>query len=147
MMANSLTSADCTIILTVTNLYTSGFNLEQFEAQNIFEQGDTELAETIRTADGKLTGGFVFGDLPWTFHLLPDSPSRSYIDTWFQTQRTSKAIFRCNGTVYLPSLSRKYTMTNGIFKSWKAVPSAGRILQPMAGLIEWENIVGSDYTA
>ncbi|EPY6812455.1 phage tail fiber protein [Klebsiella quasipneumoniae] len=146
-MSNSLTSADCTIILTVTNLYTSGFNLEQFEAQNIFEMGDTEIAETIRTADNKLTGGYVNGDLPWTFHILPDSPSRNYIDTWFQTQRTAKALFRCNGTIYLPSLGKKYTMTNGIFKSWKAIPSAGRILQPMAGLIEWENIVGSDYAA
>lgn len=38
-------------------------------------------------------------------------------------------------------------MTNGIFKSWKAIPSAARTLQRMAGLIEWENIVGEDYTA
>lgn len=144
-MANSLTSADCIINLTVTNLYPSGFKLEQFEAQNIFDQADTALAETVRSADGKLTGGFVFGDLPWTFHLLPDSPSRGKIDTWYQTQRTSKALFRCNGTIYLPSLGRKYTLTNGIFKSWKAIPSAARILQPMAGLIEWEDIVGADY--
>lgn len=84
-MPNSLTSADANITLTVTNLYPSGFTLEEFEAQNIFDQGDTEMAETIRTADGKLVGGFIFGDMPWTFHLMPTSPSRSYIDTWFLT--------------------------------------------------------------
>lgn len=144
-MANSLTSADCIINISVINLYPSGFRLEQFEAQNIFDMGDTVMAETIRTADNKLTGGWVAGDLPWTFHLLPDSPCRGKIDTWYQTQRTTKSLFRCNGTVYLPSLGRKFDLTNGIFKSWKAIPSAARILQPMAGLIEWEDIVGSDY--
>lgn len=144
-MANSLTSADCIINMTVDNLYPSGFKLEQFEAQNIFEMADTTIAETIRTADGKLTGGFIFGDLPWTFHIQPDSPTRGKVDIWYQTSQTSKAIFRCNAIVMLPSLSRKYVLTNGILKSWKPLPSAGRILQPIAGQIEWETIVGSDY--
>ncbi|WP_042871471.1 phage tail fiber protein [Dickeya poaceiphila] len=139
-MANSLTAADAIIQLTVTNLYPSGFQMESFEAQNIFDMGDTDLAETIRTADGKLTGGFIFGDLPWTFHLTADSPTRSKLDTWYTTQQTSKAIFRCNGIVWLPSLGMKYTMTNGILKRWKVIPAAARILQPVTGLIEWETV-------
>jgi hypothetical protein len=53
-MSQTITSADCTITMTVTNLYPSGFQFEEFEAQNIFDMGDTEMAETTRTADGKL---------------------------------------------------------------------------------------------
>ncbi|WP_313687902.1 phage tail fiber protein [Pantoea sp.] len=147
MSSQTITSADCTINLTVTNLYPSGFAMQEFEAQNIFDMGDTEVAETLRTADGKLVGGFVFGDLPWTFHLMPSSPTRAYLDTWFLTQRTSLAIFRCNGVIILPSLGKKYTLTNGILKNWKVMPSAARVLQPMAGLIEWESITPEDYSA
>lgn len=147
MASQTITSADCTITMTVTNLYPSGFQFEEFEAQNIFDMGDTEMAETSRTADGKLVAGFVFGDMTWTFHIMPSSPTRAKIDTWNTTSRTSKAIFRCNAVVILPSLGMKYTMTNGVLKSWKIIPSAGRVLQPMAGLIEWENITAEEYSA
>jgi hypothetical protein len=41
----------------------------------------------------------------------------------------------------------KYTMTNGVLKSWKILPSAARVLQPMAGLIEWESITAEEYSA
>lgn len=147
-MANqTITSADSIITLTVTNLYPSGFQLQEFEAQNIFDMGDTELAETIRTADGKLVAGFVYGDLPWTFHIMPSSPSRNKFDTWYLTQRTSAAIFRCNMVVTLPSLGKKYTCTNGVLTTWKVMPSAGRVLQPIAGVIQWETITPEDYSA
>ena len=85
--------------------------------------------------------------LPWTFHIQPSSPTRAKIDTWNTTSRKAKAIFRCNAVVILPSLGMKYTMTNGVLKSWKILPSAARVLQPMAGLIEWESITAEEYNA
>ena len=62
MAGQNITAADAIIELVIAELYPSGFNLEQFEAQNIFEMGDTDMAEYQRTADGKLLGGFVYGD-------------------------------------------------------------------------------------
>lgn len=141
----TITSADCTITMTVTSLYPSGFKFEEFEAQNIFDMGDTDMAETQRTADGKLVSGFIFGDLTWTFHLQPSSPTCSKLDTWMTAQRTGKAMFRCNMVVLMPALGRKFTCTNGVFKRYRTMPSAGRVLQPMAGIIEWENITAEDY--
>jgi hypothetical protein len=52
MSGQNITSADAIIELVIAELYPSGFNLEQFEAQNIFEMGDTDTAEYQRTADG-----------------------------------------------------------------------------------------------
>ena len=39
MAGQNITSADAIIELVIAELYPSGFNLEQFEAQNIFEMG------------------------------------------------------------------------------------------------------------
>lgn len=146
MSNQNITSADAIVELVVAELYPSGFNLEQFEAQNIFEMGDTDAAETQRTADGKLLAGFIYGDLPWTFHLAASSPSIQYFDTWLTTQMTARTILRCNGTVILPSLGKKYTMTNGVLQRAKRMPSAGRVLQPVTGVIQWETITPSNYS-
>ncbi len=147
MSNQNITSADAVITLVVAEIFPSGFNLEQFEAQNIFDMGDTDMAEYQRTADGKLLGGFVYGDLPWTFHLAASSPSISYIDTWQNTQMTAKSVLRVNGTVILPSLGKKYVMTNGILQRARRMPSAGRVLQPVTGLIQWETVTPTNYSA
>lgn len=147
MAGQNITSADAIIELVIAELYPSGFNLEQFEAQNIFEMGDTDMAEYQRTADGKLLGGFVYGDLPWTFHLAASSPSIKYIDNWQTTQMTARSVLRVNGTVILPSLGKKYIMTNGILQRARRMPSAGRVLQPVTGLIQWETVTPADYSA
>lgn len=147
MSSQNITSADAIITLVVDDIYPSGFSLEQFEAQNIFDMSDTDLAEYQRTADGKLLGGFVYGDLAWTFHLAASSPSIEYIDTWMSTQITSKSISRVSGTVILPSLGKKYTMTNGILQRARRMPSAGRVLQPVTGLIQWETVTPANYSA
>ncbi|HHS9880595.1 TPA: phage tail fiber protein [Klebsiella aerogenes] len=140
MSNQNITSADAVITLTIPNLYPSGFELEEFEAQNIFDMSDSDMAEKVRTADGKLLAGYVFGDLQWTFHLSPSSDSINYVNTWANTEKAAKTKFRCFGTIILPSLGMKYTMNNGVLMRWRWIPSAGRVMQPIPGMIEWESI-------
>ncbi|ENZ3702023.1 hypothetical protein ACGI9D_003267 [Klebsiella quasipneumoniae] len=147
MAGQNITAADTIIELVIAELYPSGFNLQEFEAQNIFEMGDTDMAEYQRTADGKLLGGFVYGDLSWTFHLAASSPSIKYIDNWQTTQMTTRSVLRVNGTVIQPSLGKKYIMTNGILQRARRMPSAGRVLQPVTGLIQWETVTPAAYSA
>jgi len=143
---NTITSADAIIMLTVTNLYTSGVQLQGFAADNIYGTEALELAETVRGADGKLSAGFVYGNINQTIHIMPDSESRVIFDTWSTTSRTSVAVFRCNATVILPAIGRKYACVNGVLKSWKALPDAGRILQASQAIIEWESITPEAYS-
>ncbi|ELN4045785.1 TPA: hypothetical protein MM157_005334 [Klebsiella variicola subsp. variicola] len=147
MAGQNITAADTIIELVIAELYPSGFNLVEFEAQNIFEMGDTDMAEYQRTADGKLLGGFVYGDLSWTFHLAASSPSIKYIDNWQNTQIATRSVLRANGTVIQPSLGKKYIMTNGILQRARRMPSAGRVLQPVTGLIQWETVTPAAYSA
>lgn len=144
-MSNTITSADSIFALTVTNLFPSAQTLEGYAADAMFALGDTEMAVSVRGADGKLSGGFVFGEYLQTITIMPDSPSRELFETWQLTSQTSKAVFRCNATIILPAISRKFTLTNGILQRVKAIPDAQRVLQAMTFQINWESVVGEAY--
>lgn len=144
-MSNTITSADSIFALTVTNLFPSAQTLEGYAADAMFALGDTELAQTVRGADGKLSAGFVFGEYLQTITIMPDSPSRELFETWQLTSLTSKAVFRCNATIILPAISRKFTLTNGVLQRVKAIPDAQRVLQAMTFQINWESVVGESY--
>lgn len=146
-MSNTITSADSIFALTVTNLFPSAQTLEGYAADAMFALGDTEMAVSVRGADGKLSGGFVFGEYLQTITIMPDSPSRELFETWQLTSLTSKAVFRCNATIILPAISRKFTLTNGILQRVKAIPDAQRVLQAMTFQINWESCVGESYNA
>jgi len=147
MAGNTITSADAIFALTVTNLYPSAQTLEGYAADAMFALGDTEMAVTVRGADGKLSGGFVFGQYLQTITIMPDSPSRDVFETWQLTSQTSKAVFRCNATIILPAIGRKYTLTNGVLVRVKAIPDAQRVLQAATYQIDWESVIGENYTA
>lgn len=146
-MSNTITSADSIFALTVTNLFPSAQTLQGYAADAMFALGDTEMAVSVRGADGKLSAGFVFGEYLQTITIMPDSPSRELFETWQLTSLTSKAVFRCNATIILPAISRKFTLTNGVLQRVKAIPDAQRVLQAMTFQINWENVVGESYQA
>lgn len=146
-MSNTITSADSIFALTVTNLFPSAQTLEGYAADAMFALGDTEMAVSVRGADGKLSGGFVFGEYLQTITIMPDSPSRDLFETWQLMSLASKAVFRCNATIILPAISRKFTLTNGILQRVKAIPDAQRVLQAMTFQINWESVVGEAYNA
>jgi hypothetical protein len=144
-MSNTITSADSIFALSVTNLFPSAQIIEGYAADAMFALGDTEMAVSVRGADGKLSGGFVFGEYLQTITIMPDSPSRDLFETWQLTSLTSKAVFRCNATIILPAISRKFTLTNGILQRVKAIPDAQRVLQAMTFQINWESVVGEAF--
>ncbi|MDR9913366.1 phage tail fiber protein [Enterobacter cloacae] len=144
-MSNTITSADSTYALSVTNLFPSAQTLEGYAADAMFAFGDTEMAVSVRGADGKLSAGFVFGEYLQTITLMPDSPSWPLFETWILTSVTSKAVFRCNATVILPATGKKYTLTNGVLQRAKSMPDAQRVLQAGTFQINWENVTPEPY--
>jgi hypothetical protein len=142
---NTITSADAIFSLTVTNLYPTAQVLEGYAADAMFAMGDTEMAVAVRGADGKLSGGFVFGEYLQTITIMPDSPSWPIFDTWVLTSVTAKAIFRCNATIIIPATGKKYTLTNGILQRTKAMPDAQRVLAAGTFQINWENVTPEAY--
>lgn len=147
MANNTITSADSIFALTVTNLFPSAQTLEGYAADAMFALGDTEMAQSVRGADGKLSAGFVFGEYLQTITIMPDSPSRQIFETWQLTSLTAKAVFRCNATIILPAIGKKFTLTNGVLQRVKAMPDAQRVLQAMTFQINWESVTPEDYNA
>lgn len=144
-MANTITSADATFALQVTNLYPTAQILEGFSTDDMFSMDATEFAQTVRGADGKLSAGFKYGDYVQTITIMPDSQSREFFDTWVITSRTSLSVFRCNGTIIIPAIGKKYTLTNGVLLSAKLLPDAKNMLQAIPYKIQWESITGENY--
>ncbi|CAI1823478.1 Uncharacterised protein [Serratia quinivorans] len=146
-MSNTITSADSTYALSVTNLYPTAQVLQGYAADAMFAVSDTDYAVTVRGADGKLSAGFVFGQYIQTITIMPDSPSREIFETWAQTSRTAIAVFRCNATVIMPAIGRKFTLTNGVLLRSRLHPDANRVLQQIPYQIEWESVTSEPYSA
>ncbi|MBL3522876.1 hypothetical protein IM876_09390 [Serratia plymuthica] len=113
----------------------------------MFALGDTEFAQTVRGADGKLSAGFVYGQYLQTITLMPDSDSYDMVQTWMKTSRTAAAIFRCNGTIIIPGIQGKFTMSNGVLVRGKVMPDAGRVLQQITFQIDWENVTAEPFSS
>ncbi|MCU5775124.1 hypothetical protein N5923_23300 [Erwiniaceae bacterium BAC15a-03b] len=146
-MSNTITSADSIFTLSVTNLFPNAQTLEGYAADAMFAMGDTEMAQAVRGADGKLSAGFVFGEYLQTITIMPDSPSWPMFETWILTSATAKAVFRCNATIILPATAKKYTLTNGVLQRVKAMPDAQRVLQAGTFQINWESVTPEAYNA
>lgn len=142
MSGNTITAADCIFTLTVDNIYPSGVVLEGFAADNIYTTDTKTLAETVLGADGYLSAGFVHTSVNQTISIMPDSDSWDVFENWATLSVAGIAVFRCSATVLLPALGKKYTHINGVFKSWKALPDAQRVLQAGQAVIEWGRVVG-----
>lgn len=125
----SITSANAVIMLAVTGVFNAPQALQQFAADDIFTNETIQAAETAMGVDGFLAAGFVFAPVPWAVSLMADSPSNDFFDTWYQANVKAIDVFRCNGTVWLPSLQKKYNLNNGALTTYKNMPDAAKTLR------------------
>lgn len=139
----SITSANSIVMLAVPGVFNQPQQLQQFAAEDIFTNDPIAAAEVAMGVDGRLAAGFVFAPVPWSVSLMADSPSNDFFDQWYAAMRTGVDVFRVNGTVVLPSLSKKFTMNNGALTTYRNMPDAARTLRSRAFVITWESIVPS----
>ena len=64
----TLTAANSIILFRCPGIYDNFVQLQDYQADNIFNLGDITLAQTVAGADGILSGGYVFN--AQTFGLL-----------------------------------------------------------------------------
>lgn len=137
----SITSANATIFMSIPLLFPTPQQIQQFSADDVFSTDPLRSAETMRGVDGKLTGGYVFGDINQNFTLMADSPSISFFDTWNNTQQAQRETYTANAVITLTSLGKKWTATKGYLKNFPIIPDAKKVLQPVRFTIEWESLL------
>lgn len=72
--------------------------------------------------------------------IQPDSPSMRIFEIWMAASETAREVFYANGTLNIPSIDRKYTLTRGVLTQIPPAPDAKAMLQPMAFQITWQNV-------
>lgn len=136
----SITSANSTFALAITNLYPSPQIIQGYAADDAFALEAIDLAETIMGIDGFLSAGYVHNPVPMTITLMPDSPSVVIFDTWISTTQTTKEVYRCSASILLPGTGKKYTLQNGVLVNGKIMPDAKKTLQSMPYRIMWQAV-------
>lgn len=136
----SLTAANATILLTIPNLYPIPQQLQGFAADDVFDTDAIRASEVLMGVDGKLSGGFVYVEVPQNYSIQADSPSALIFDNWYANQRAQQDVFNAYGIISLPGLGQKWAVTNGFLTNFNPIPAAKRLIQPRRFTITWESV-------
>lgn len=142
---STITSANAAFALAITNLYPSPQSIQGYAADAMFAVDEADLAEIVMGVDGRMSAGYVYSVTPMTVSIMPDSPSNTVFETWYNTSRAAADVYSGNATIILPGIKRKYTLKNGVLTKGKALPDAKKTLQPREWKITWESVTGEDY--
>lgn len=136
----SITSANAVLLLSITDLFSTPQQLQQFAADDIYDIDAQQVAETAMGVDGYLAAGFVWAEVKQKITLQADSPSNMVFEQWNEAQKAVQDIYRANGSVTLKSVNRKYTMINGVLTSYTPASSGKKVLQARTYEITWQRI-------
>lgn len=138
----SITSANSTLSLAIANLYSSPQIIQGFSTDDAFMVDPLDMAEVMMGVDGRMSAGRVFNPVKMTITLQADSRSVIIFDTWANTQQGARELYWANGSIYLPSVGKKYVLQNGVLTTAKLMPDVKKLLQPLAYNITWEAVYG-----
>lgn len=141
----SLTAANCVIVLTISGLIDTPFQLQQFAADDVTDLDSIAKGEFLMGVDGHLTGGYVNVPYPMRVVLMADSPSIAIFETWSANQNANTDLFWADGTITLPAVNKKYQLTRGGLRDYKPVPDVKRILQPQSFTLLWQSVSPAPY--
>lgn len=135
-----ITAANSVFMLGIATVYPTPQRLQGYSADAAFETNAANPAEIQLGVDGKMSVGFVPFLTEQSITLQADSPSAVMFEQWMETQKAQLDIFYAQATIYLPSLDRKWTCTDGVLTGFPAVPSAQKVLGPRQFTITWRDI-------
>lgn len=138
-----ITSADAVLTLFQPILFPIPQRIQQFATDDIYDTDQIKPTEALIGVDGFASFGFVNVLIVQNYSLQADSGSISFFETIFGQQYQARTVYPVSGTIRLPSLGKKYTMTNGALTGYKPAPDAKRTLQPMRFQITWQSVLPS----
>lgn len=125
-----ITSANATAILTIEDLYSTGFTLEGFSTDQSVTAEDVEFAQTRMGVDGKLAAGFTPNEFKLTIMLEANSSSVEKLNELQSAMTLNNKIYVCSLQITIPSIGLEYKFTNGVLTSATVMPGLKKILDP-----------------
>ncbi len=139
MTERTLTAANAVITLSIAGLFPVPIQLQGFAADDVTDISDQEVAEAVMGVDGILSGGYIATPIKQGITLQADSLSNDIFDQWNGAQQATRDIFRCQGVIILPGLSKKWNYNRGILTTYSPQPSIKKLTQPRKYAITWES--------
>lgn len=140
MADTTITSANSVFTISVAGLFPVPQQLQGYSAERAWNTDNLELAEVQMGVDGRMTSGYTPNPVSQTVSLQADSPSKQIFTTIANATKVARNIYYLSGTIDLPSTGESFVCTRGVLKSVKALPDAGKVLQPMDFTIVWESV-------
>lgn len=137
---SEITSADVAAVMTIEELYPSGFPLEQFGSDQGIMGESVQEVETRMTLDGKLLAGYTPAPQPVQITFEPTSPCIPYLRQLQQSQRSQKRTYRVGLNVRVRATDSKHAFLNGVLTAAPAMSSVGKTLQPLTYTFTFERV-------
>lgn len=139
-MAGTITSANAVLTLSQATLFPAPVQMQQFAADDVFDTENIRSVEALMGVDGVLSFGFIYVAIVQNIALQANSPSNSFFDVIYTQQTAALDIYPLNGTIILPGISTKFTLSNGAMTGYKPTPDGKRTLTPRRFQITWNKI-------
>lgn len=119
--------------------------IEGWSANNFLSAGQQPSAEVQLGIDGLSHRGWVPSLLNVTINLFPDSPSQDYLENLFVIQKEMRETLLITGTLIIPALQKKYSLTKGALQAFTPLPGHGRVLQEQGSNFIFEKCIPAAY--
>lgn len=136
----TITAANSVYILTVPGVFDAPQQLQGYATDAAFETAESENAEVVIGVDGIISAGFVPFMTEQTISFQADSDSAILFEQWLQAEKAALEKFEATANISLPSIGRKYALTNGFLMRVTSIPGARKVLQARNFTIRWGDI-------
>ena len=135
-----ITSSNSVFMLSITNLYPVAQRLTKFAADAMFATESIETAQVGKGADGNMFAGYTPYNTPQRITIMPDSPQLQMFLQWLASMKATNSIITAGGTLAIPSIGNKWTLTTGVLTRAPSIPTAKKVLDPMEFEITWDSV-------
>lgn len=139
-MARFITSADAVVMLAVDGVYTTPQQIQGFMPDRAWENDAVQATQTQLGVDAILSAGWVPRTTKMVFSVMPDSFSSDFFTNWLAAQDANRTPLPAQGTLKLPSLGLKWTLTTGYLDTLVQIPNAAKVLEGRPFGIIWQTI-------
>ena len=139
-MARTITSTDAIFALVIPGVFGSPQIIQGWSADDMFDLDACSKVETMFGIDGHLSLGYVKKPRKMKLKFNADSPSLQVFDAWASAMDATTNAIPCDAYVTMIANGAEYIMLNGGLTSYKDMPDAKKLLQPITLEITWESV-------
>ena len=138
-----ITSANATLFITVPGYFSSGFYVNDWQSDRMFDTAALQNKEEQMSADGKYHVGLIFNTTNLALHLMPTSSAGQRFDELFAAERAALTAYTLNAVLSIPSIDATYNFVNGTLFNWVPAVGAGRVLAGRDAELHFESVTRS----